>query len=105
MEENFESLEVTVPETVEALGKGAIALDVRENHEFSSGHIIGAQHIPLGEVFARHQEIDKSKEIHVICAVGVRSLTAASALRSLGYNAVSMSGGMNLWIDAGHPVE
>jgi len=37
----------------------------------------------------------------VICAVGARSLSAANALARAGYNALSVAGGTNGWIERG----
>ncbi|MGO1341150.1 MAG: rhodanese-like domain-containing protein [Cellulosimicrobium funkei] len=40
----------------------------------------------------------------VVCASGMRSRTAARQLRSLGYAATSLSGGLGAWQAAGGAV-
>jgi len=72
-------------------------LDVREPDEWASGHIPGARHIPLGELQARHGELDKDSEIVVVCKSGGRSALACEFLASMGYNAINMPGGMSAW--------
>ena len=73
-------------------------VDVREPHEFNSGHIPGAKHIPLGELQARHQEIDKNLETVVVCYSGGRSSIACNFLQGVGYsNLYNLMGGMSAW--------
>jgi rhodanese-related sulfurtransferase len=79
-------------------------LDVRNPDEYETAHVPGAVLIPLGELQARQDEIPRADPLYVICAVGGRSLTAASALVGAGYRAVSVSGGTNGWIEQGGEV-
>ncbi|WP_430787022.1 sulfurtransferase TusA family protein [Virgibacillus flavescens] len=73
-------------------------LDVREPAEFVFGHIPGAVNIPLGELEERFEEIDKDKEIHVICRTGNRSDLAAQKLTEQGYKSVkNVVPGMSKW--------
>lgn len=72
-------------------------IDVREAFEFQRGHIPGAKLIPLSQVPARLNELDKSKNIIVVCASGGRSTSAASYLGKEGYNVMNMMGGMMAW--------
>lgn len=87
-----------------AAAAGATVLDVRQPDEYVEGHVPGAVLIPLGELADRRGEIPEGDPLYVICAAGGRSLTAAAALVGAGYPAVSVAGGTNGWIDAGHPV-
>ena len=49
---------------------------------------------------------DKSREVIVICAGGVRSLLAGETLKAMGYEKViSMDGGYGDWEDAHLPAE
>jgi thioredoxin 1 len=96
-------LEVDLDTFAEAHRAGAVVLDVRNPDEYRSGHVPGAQLLPLGELAARQDEIPDADPIYVICAVGGRSLTAATALVQAGYRAVSVAGGTKGWIEHGRP--
>lgn len=89
-------------------GNDPALLDVRGLDEWDRGHLKGAVHIPRGELEARVEEAlpDKSREVVVICAGGVRSLLAGETLLNLGYDKViSMEGGYGDWEDAHLPAE
>lgn len=83
---------------------GATVLDVRQPDEYVEAHVPGAVLIPLGELAGRQAEIPVGDPLYVICAAGGRSLTAAAALIDAGYPAISVAGGTNGWVAAGHPV-
>lgn len=70
-------------------------IDVRTPNEFRSGHIGYAKNVPLNKI-ARFTT-NKEHEIYVICQSGMRSKQAAKILRSNGYDAKSVRGGMNRW--------
>ncbi len=55
-------------------------LDVRENWEREEHHM-GGQHIPLGEISQRYQELDTTKSIVVYCKSGMRSKSAINFLK------------------------
>lgn len=85
----------------------ALVVDVRETAEWSSGHIPQARHIALGHLDKHLSEIDKHKDkpVIVVCASGNRSDAACGRLKKAGFGqAVSLSGGMHAWGDAGLPV-
>lgn len=86
----------------------AVVIDVCEQHEFDAGHILGAKHIPLGELEAKLPAAVKNKELPVVlvCLSGNRSGRGLAIARKLGYsNCHSLSGGMAAWREAGLPVE
>lgn len=90
--------EVTTDETAKMLDDPEVSiLDVREAFEVSMGTIPGAKHIPLGELTARFQELDKSKKHIIICRSGNRSGVATHFLNEQGYDAYNMVGGMIFW--------
>lgn len=92
---------VTVPEIPE----GANILDVREDDEFDAGHIEGAQHIPLGDLPARYDEVPLDEDVYVICRTGGRSRKAAAWLNQNGFDAINVDGGMGSWnLDHGKPI-
>ena len=70
--------EMTVQEVHDYLEGGAdpILLDIRGLDEWERGHLKGAVHIPRGilENELEDKLSDKSKEVIVYCAGGVRSL-------------------------------
>jgi rhodanese-related sulfurtransferase len=84
--------EMTVQEVYAYLqaGNRPVLLDVRGLDEWERGHLEGAVHIPRGELETRVETevADKSQEVIVICAGGVRSLLAGETLLNLGYNQV-----------------
>src|ERR1700674_1641834 len=96
-------LEVHLDTFAGAHTAGAVFLDVRNPDEYEAGHVPGAKLIPLGELAARQDEIPDGDPLYVICASGVRSLTATTALVGAGYHAVSVAGGTKGWIDQGRP--
>ncbi len=100
--------EMTIQEVHDYLKKGEtpVLLDVRGLDEWERGHLEGAIHVPRGrlESDVEAKVPDKSREVVVYCAGGVRSLLAGESLKALGYERViSMDGGFEDWADAGLP--
>lgn len=85
-------------------GPATVLLDVRENDEWRQGHAAGARHIPMGEVPARLDEIDRSATLYVICKAGGRSAKVAQLLAHHGYEPINVNGGMLAWAEAGRQV-
>jgi rhodanese-related sulfurtransferase len=86
----------------------AIVVDVRENEEFSAGHVGGAKNVPLDQFEARLPEAVKNKGLPLIlvCANGSRAQRALQTARKLGYDkAQVLSGGLKAWKEANLPVE
>lgn len=85
------------PELSGKLSDGSInVLDVREEAEFSISAIPGSVNIPMNELEARINEIDKSKEtIILVCKVGKRAYMAYLKLKELGFtNLKILEGGI-----------
>lgn len=81
-------------------------VDVRGAGEFASGHVPGAQSVPLNELPKRIAEIEESVPLAVICAGGYRSSIAASLLERAGREAlVNVIGGTGAWVRDGFAVE
>ena len=81
-----------------------VVLDVREPDEYEQGALPNVVHIARGHLEAQIETkiVDKSVEIIVYCAGGVRSAFAAKTLQELGYkNVLSMAGGYGKWKDEG----
>ena len=67
----------------------AVLLDVRNDEEFSEGHIEGSLNLPIGEIDRATTLIpDKSVPIYVYCRSGNRSARAAAYLKGNGYASV-----------------
>ena len=79
-------------------------LDVREQDEWDAGHIDGSQHIPLGQLGARLDEIPRDRDVVAVCRSGSRSDRAAKGLRARGYQAENLDGGVTAWTRAGLPL-
>lgn len=79
-------------------------IDVREPFEWQAGHIEGAQHIPMGEIQTRLDEIDDGKPLLAICRSGNRSGHVVRFLRRKGFQIENLDGGMGAWMKTGLPV-
>ena len=77
--------EVSVEEARARAGKGAVLIDVREPDEWANGHVPGATYIPRGFLELRVEEKvpDRSQEVVLYCAGGVRSALGAKAVGRL----------------------
>jgi len=81
-------------------------LDVRLEEERDEGRLAGDVHIELTELSARAaQEIDPARPVLVYCRSGSRSAMAVAALRTAGYDARNLQGGMLAWVEAGLPTD
>ena len=77
-----------------------VILDVREQHEYDSGHIPDAVLLPVGTIkedTAAAVIDDLDTVVLVYCRSGNRSKTASQALADLGYTNVYEFGGINDW--------
>ncbi len=96
--------EVDVLHFSAAHADGAFVLDVREPHEYVSGHVPGAVLVPVSQIDGAVHELPSDQPIYVICQSGNRSRAAARHLAALGRHAVSVIGGTSGWVGAGRPV-
>jgi rhodanese-related sulfurtransferase len=95
-------------EAVMLFNNDALMLDVRENSEYTDGHIPKSKHIPLGQLGKRLSELEKykDKQIVALCRSGNRSGHACGMLRKAGFeNVHNLSGGIMAWEQAGFPKE
>ncbi len=105
MSEAGEPKEVSREEARKLIDDGAQLIDVRAQHEWDTGRIAGAAHLPLAELSQRAGEIDKERPVVFYCRGGNRSSMAAAALTEAGYDAVKMTEGIVGWSEAGLPLE
>ncbi|HMO10457.1 MAG TPA: rhodanese-like domain-containing protein [Actinotalea sp.] len=95
---------VRVDRALDLLEDGAQLVDVREPAEWKAGHAPQARHIPLARIAGEARRLERDVPVVVMCASGSRSRTAAAQLRSMGYQATSLSGGLAAWRTAGGAV-
>jgi len=99
--------QITASELAEWLeqGRDVVVIDVREHSEWIDGHIEGAIHLPMLEAAARRGEVPADRPKAVLCAGGLRSSTAISALKRHGLQGwYNVTGGMTAWKRFGYPV-
>ena len=81
-------------------------LDVRTESEWDQKRIVGAVHVPLGQLRKRIEEVPRNNNFVVHCAGGYRSMIAASLLEQHGFtNFSDLLGGYAAWdlLDEGVP--
>lgn len=78
-----------------------VVIDVRQAAEYARGHLLGAEHLELGDLIAGKRP--SAPSLVVYCGHGERSATAASLLERQGVAAANLSGGLDAWRAAGLP--
>lgn len=80
-------------------------VDVRNQAEWSQGHLPAAEHLFLGELADHLRDLPRDEPIALHCGGGTRSAIAASILQAAGFkNVANVTGGFRAWQDAGFPV-
>ena len=75
-----------------------LLLDVRTKGEVAICKIAGSQHIPLADLPAHIEDLNKDARIVVYCKSGMRSQTAQKLLEQNGFKKVlNLRGGINAW--------
>jgi rhodanese-related sulfurtransferase len=99
-------IEVSPEDAAAALAEGrAQVIDVREPYEREAGHIPGTRHLELQELASQADTVDRDRPVIFACRSGSRSLMAAQAFRRAGYDAWSMAGGLERWVQEGRELE
>lgn len=84
----------------------ALLIDVREAHEYASGHIPGSVLRPLSRLGREELPEAGGRKVVVCCASGSRSLVAADRLLAGHYGGVfNLHGGLSGWRGAGFAIE
>ena len=83
-----------------------LVLDVRNNKDFASGHIVGALNIPFDKLASRMAELDKhkAKTLVVVDAMGQHAGSVARDLQKAGFTAAKLGGGIASWRGDNLPV-
>jgi rhodanese-related sulfurtransferase len=85
------------PKTAAASQEELFLLDVREPHEWATGHIEGSTLIPMSQLNGRQDELPADRTILAVCRSGQRSGMVTDALRRAGYQAENLDGGVLAW--------
>lgn len=81
-------------------------VDVRTPQEYAAGHAVRAINIPLEELPAKLDRLEKNEPVYIICQTGRRSREAGEILLKNGYPWVfSVAGGTTAWQTAELPME
>ncbi len=89
-------------------GEKLVLVDVREESEWSGGHLPGAVHLGKGiiERDIEQRVPDTNTRLILYCGGGFRSALTADNLQKMGYtNVESMDGGWRGWLGAGFPTQ
>ena len=81
-------------------GENVVVLDVREEAEYITGHVAGAELLPVDEINAETaSDVIPSFDtpVMVYCRSGQRSARAAHLLEQLGYRDIRDMGGLAGW--------
>ena len=98
--ELYKSSEITVHKLNELreINKNIQILDVREDTERDHAHVKGTIHIKLSEIASRYIELDKNKNVFVMCHTGTRSQAVVKWLKAQGFeHSVNVLGGIDAW--------
>ena len=98
--ELYKSSEITVQRLNELWeeNKKIQIIDIREDTERDHAFVKGTIHMKLTEISKRHTELDKNKNIFVMCHTGTRSQAVVKWLKSKGYEySVNVLGGIDAW--------
>lgn len=83
-----------VVEELEKLDRAEIVIvDIRSEEEFKRGTIDGAINLPIEEIPARIDELEKEKTIYVLCHTGEKSKGITEELTKQGFTACNVEGG------------
>jgi len=87
---------LSVEETLMALSKGAVLIDVRTPSEFADGHLEGAINIDIQSAGFTDQisQLPTDGTYFVYCRSGNRSATAVRQMDQLGFTSLTDGGGV-----------
>ena len=75
--------------------QGKIYLDVREEEEWIAGHVKGALHIKMGDIFAgNYEQIPQTEPVYVYCRSGRRAGEVIRFLEQKGFTNLINAGGL-----------
>lgn len=95
------------PAAVSLINADAVIIDLRSAEAFARGHIVSAKNIPMDELPASKEKLEKygSKPILTVCDAGINSSRAVNLLRKSGMESVyGLKGGISAWTQANLPL-
>jgi len=95
---------VTVSQLRSRPATPVLLVDVRSGSEFASGHIPGAVNIPMDQIEARLDDLDRNLQIVLICQSGKRARMTAGLLEPCQRQIAVLEGGTKAWREAGLPL-
>lgn len=109
---NYKISEVDAKKVLDDKDDSIVFLSVRKAEDYAKGHIEGATNIPFAKGMQENfNTLPKDKKIIVYCYTGQTAGQTVAGLRLLGYDAVSLNGGMGTpanapagWANQGFPV-
>lgn len=109
---NYKISEKSLKAAIDAGDDSLYILSIRDQADYDAGHIEGAAIIPWGQgMELSFETLPMDKKIVVYCYTGQTAGQTVAALRLLGYDAVSLNGGMGMapnaplgWSNQGMPV-
>jgi glyoxylase-like metal-dependent hydrolase (beta-lactamase superfamily II)/rhodanese-related sulfurtransferase len=84
---------VGVDEVTAALDKGIQLVDVRSPGEWEIAHIEGSTHRYVPDITANTFDLDRSREVWLVCVSGYRATIAAALFEAEGFTPVVLSEG------------
>jgi rhodanese-related sulfurtransferase len=99
---NYNLSAATLKGFVDAKNPDYLIVSARRADDYAKGHIPTARNIPFGRGMETGlAALPKDKTIVVYCYTGQTAGQTMAVLRMMGYEAYSMSGGMNAWAKEG----
>ena len=75
-----------------------LLIDVREPWEYDICHLAGSCLLPMGQLLQNPGQLDKEREIVLICHHGIRSRQVALMLEQQGFaRLINLEGGLERW--------
>ena len=91
------TLQPVYVEELDGLQSNVLLVDVRTVREFEKGSIPRAINIPLQQLRERLHELDRTRNIVVICQIGQRGYNAEQILRQKGFRVKNLIGGYRMY--------
>lgn len=85
---------LNVDQAIELLRHGAVLVDVRREDEFRQGSLKGAINLPLAQLRARAEGMDRQQTYLIFCDDGRRAATAAFLLAQRGFTTHVLASGV-----------
>jgi rhodanese-related sulfurtransferase len=87
--------------------ENAQVIDIREEKEFSKGHLLDSQNIPLSKLSKRLETLNnlKGQPLLIVWATGQRAVSVAGQLYKQGHKPIYLlQGGIESWREANMPL-